>query len=277
MNQLSRNLTHLMNARGTNPTAVSKDTGVPQPTIHRILRGTSEDPRTSTLEPLADYFNVTVEELRSADLTQGQALATGSTPLLLKEHREIMGSVAIPGALNEIRGAVSLKGGASAPVSLSHRAQMQRRLLEMLPEELKKYVRATTTIQGFRYGFDYCSDKVAADIGIFNVRKGLIDGRPIGISSFGVVQSLWRLSTLRLLTLETHPERGYYLFLSVLNETDEPTPMGPVTRTMGEGALHHIHVVWSNVESAAHFIEGIEDGSFKHSSFSDSDLDEEEE
>lgn len=93
----------------------------------------------------------------------------------------------------------------------------------------------------------------------------------------GLIQSLWRLSSVRLLTSESHPDRGYYLFVSVLNDTGEPTPTRTITRLMGEAALHRINVVWGDVSSAAHFIEGLENGRFKHSDFTDWDPVEDEE
>lgn len=54
-----------MNARGVTGYALSESTKVPQPTIHRILVGQSADPKTATLKPLADYFGVTLEQLRT--------------------------------------------------------------------------------------------------------------------------------------------------------------------------------------------------------------------
>lgn len=68
MGQLQQNLKFLMDKRGANPTSLAKATGVPQPTIHRILAGESKDPRTLTIKPLADFFGVMVEALRSAPL-----------------------------------------------------------------------------------------------------------------------------------------------------------------------------------------------------------------
>lgn len=66
---LRRNLEWLISKAKTNPNALEKETGVKQPTIHRILTGESEDPRTSSLKPLADYFGVSVADLRDKDLT----------------------------------------------------------------------------------------------------------------------------------------------------------------------------------------------------------------
>jgi len=51
---------------GTNPHELQRATGVPQPTIHRILTGESRDPRYQTLEPLATFFRVTPAALRDS-------------------------------------------------------------------------------------------------------------------------------------------------------------------------------------------------------------------
>lgn len=55
------------------PYALASATGVPQPTIFRILTGESDDPRTKTLQPLAAHFGLTVSDLRDRDLTTFQA------------------------------------------------------------------------------------------------------------------------------------------------------------------------------------------------------------
>lgn len=64
------NLEWLIKQRGTNAHELQRATGVPQPTIHRILSGESTDPRTKTLQPLADHFGVSVADLRDSDLSQ---------------------------------------------------------------------------------------------------------------------------------------------------------------------------------------------------------------
>jgi len=70
---VAKNLEWLMAERKTNPYDLQRATGVPQPTIHRILTGESSDPRTKTLQPLADYFNLSVAELRDRDLSEPEA------------------------------------------------------------------------------------------------------------------------------------------------------------------------------------------------------------
>lgn len=66
-----------MEMRGVNPNSLATELEklnmpVHQPTIFRILSGESQDPRTNTIKPLADYFGVTVSQLRDHDfVTQG--------------------------------------------------------------------------------------------------------------------------------------------------------------------------------------------------------------
>jgi len=73
---IKKNLEWLIAKKRTNPYELQRATGVPQPTIHRILSGESNDPRTKTLQPLADYFGVTVADLRGSDLSNRDGEAT---------------------------------------------------------------------------------------------------------------------------------------------------------------------------------------------------------
>ncbi|MCG9054413.1 helix-turn-helix domain-containing protein [Laribacter hongkongensis] len=57
----------LMEQRGITQNELGEKTKVPQPTIFRILSGESKDPRHSTVKPLADFFGVTVAQLRGDD------------------------------------------------------------------------------------------------------------------------------------------------------------------------------------------------------------------
>ena len=57
----------LMEQRGISQNELGEKTKVPQPTIFRILSGESKDPRHSTVKPIADFFGVTVAQLRGDD------------------------------------------------------------------------------------------------------------------------------------------------------------------------------------------------------------------
>lgn len=61
---IARILTELMARERLSDNDLAARTGVPQPTISRIKSGESRDPRDSTLRPLADYFRVSLSQLR---------------------------------------------------------------------------------------------------------------------------------------------------------------------------------------------------------------------
>jgi transcriptional regulator with XRE-family HTH domain len=54
----------LMETRAVGQNELADITKVPQPTIFRILKGESKDPRSGTLRPLADYFGLSVAQMR---------------------------------------------------------------------------------------------------------------------------------------------------------------------------------------------------------------------
>ena len=58
-----------MHSKRTNATQLQDDIKVPQTTTSRILNGTTSSPSDRTLKKYADYFGVTVAELRYSDLT----------------------------------------------------------------------------------------------------------------------------------------------------------------------------------------------------------------
>ncbi len=60
-------LQRLMTAAGDTQNGLAEATKVPQPTIFRILKGESRDPRHATLKPIADRYGITVAQLRGED------------------------------------------------------------------------------------------------------------------------------------------------------------------------------------------------------------------
>lgn len=84
---LQKNLDWLIKQKKTSPYELQRVTGVPQPTIHRIQTGESSDPRTKTLQPLADYFGVSVADLRERDLSADIAAITADGRLLIMETK----------------------------------------------------------------------------------------------------------------------------------------------------------------------------------------------
>lgn len=71
--QLAKNLEFLLKQEKLSAYELAQRTKVPQPTIFRILTGESQDPKSSTVAPLADYFKVPAWVLRDTDIEAGQA------------------------------------------------------------------------------------------------------------------------------------------------------------------------------------------------------------
>ena len=79
MNKLVTNLRHLMRMHVISEEQLSRNTRVPQSTLHRILAGRMADPCDGTLRPLATWFGITLEQLRT-DLPDPADAAEGTTP-----------------------------------------------------------------------------------------------------------------------------------------------------------------------------------------------------
>lgn len=58
-----KNLKYLMRTKNLTEAGLSRNTGVAQPTLHKILSGRTNDPRVSTVKILANYFGITMDDL----------------------------------------------------------------------------------------------------------------------------------------------------------------------------------------------------------------------
>ncbi len=61
--QLSNILKKLLYDRRINSTELAHAVDLPQPTVHRLVTGKSTRPYRSSLEPIADYFSISVDQL----------------------------------------------------------------------------------------------------------------------------------------------------------------------------------------------------------------------
>ena len=85
---LSRNLLKLLQLHQMNESELAKKLDIPYNTIHRLLTGTTCDPRVSTLQQIADYFGVQLDFLLNGNMQtnpidQKQLL---TVPVLTWEH-----------------------------------------------------------------------------------------------------------------------------------------------------------------------------------------------
>lgn len=60
---ISKKLSKLMKDNNLSQSALSRETGVPQPTINRILREMTRDPRRNAVVRIANFFGITPESL----------------------------------------------------------------------------------------------------------------------------------------------------------------------------------------------------------------------
>ncbi|AUH71122.1 LexA family protein [Legionella sainthelensi] len=81
---LSNNLQQLMRIHGNiSVSELARLTGIPQPTIHHILTGSTKNPRKKALEELSRYFSVSINELI------GQEPLPAVIPDVVKENLQI--------------------------------------------------------------------------------------------------------------------------------------------------------------------------------------------
>lgn len=67
---LIANIQLLLADKGISEAELSRQTGIPQPTLHKILTGKTSDPRISTLKSIAEYFEVSLDNLYSGNIFQ---------------------------------------------------------------------------------------------------------------------------------------------------------------------------------------------------------------
>lgn len=72
---VSEILQHLLFERKLTATELARQTGVPQPTIHRMVTGKCALPHRATLEPIAKYFDLSVEQLTGVDILPENSIA----------------------------------------------------------------------------------------------------------------------------------------------------------------------------------------------------------
>ncbi|CAM4419232.1 MAG: putative HTH-type transcriptional regulator [Legionella sp.] len=66
--QLSEVIQKLIEIHEITVAELARRVNLPQPTIQRIATGVYKNPRISTLQPIADYFDLTINQLRGVDL-----------------------------------------------------------------------------------------------------------------------------------------------------------------------------------------------------------------
>ena len=70
MNKLSTNLNHLLHNADISENELARRTGIAQQIINRILSGENKNPKISTLNPLANYFGVSIRQLIGDEISE---------------------------------------------------------------------------------------------------------------------------------------------------------------------------------------------------------------
>lgn len=71
--RIVENLEKLMKAHKISEADLSRQTGIPQATLNKLLQGATEDPRVSTLIALAKHFNISLDHLAGGDSSETTA------------------------------------------------------------------------------------------------------------------------------------------------------------------------------------------------------------
>ncbi len=83
--RISHILNRLLSEKKIRVTELARLVKLPQPTVHRIVNGVCEYPRPVSLKPIADFFSITVEQLRGLDPIPWLEQVT-KVPLLSWQH-----------------------------------------------------------------------------------------------------------------------------------------------------------------------------------------------
>lgn len=133
MTILQENLKSILETGTLSISKLAQLTGLNQPTLYRILKDTSKEPRTSTIEPIARFMGVSVDQLRTQDLSgylsslkdQLELSSVGNA-----RHLEIPNSVPPPkGALSQVGSTLPDSSNSVAPLTYfeNHLVQMKER------------------------------------------------------------------------------------------------------------------------------------------------------
>ena len=68
---ITKILNYLLADEKIRPSELARRTGVPQPTIHRMVTGTCPRPHMASIKPIADYFGLTPEQLKGEEMILG--------------------------------------------------------------------------------------------------------------------------------------------------------------------------------------------------------------
>ncbi|WP_199102385.1 helix-turn-helix transcriptional regulator [Aquitalea sp. ASV11] len=130
-------LAALMNHHKISQNYLAEVTGVPQPTIYRILNGSSKEPRNSNVKKLASYFGISAAQLLGEEPMPGlQGLANGTgNPAANFGAIDVTSSKIIPAPKSAEEGYKALQAG-EVKADLSKRTPEELMLIIKIASDL---------------------------------------------------------------------------------------------------------------------------------------------
>ncbi|WP_107866946.1 S24 family peptidase [Agitococcus lubricus] len=90
--RLSENIEKLMQGGGYNTNSLAPLVDIPQPTLHRLVKGTTQSPKQSHLDKIAKFFDVSIDMLVSGEVSINSVFKNGSSNI----NRTEIGTKKIP-------------------------------------------------------------------------------------------------------------------------------------------------------------------------------------
>lgn len=100
MKNLSEVLSSLMSEKGLSSSELARQTGVAQPIIYRLTKGDTTNPQIFTLKPIADFFDISLDQLIGAKPLRARRPLNDKAIHLLNGKLTTIATVA--GALNDV-------------------------------------------------------------------------------------------------------------------------------------------------------------------------------
>lgn len=244
MNKVASNLRALIARKNISENRLAMETGVPQPTIHRVISGKSSDPRDGTLRPLADFFGVTVEQMRTElpDLDARKAYVQEQIPAY--QVRAFDGADDLDGErevlVAEVDVVVSGGPGAAVPefVETSYRMAYQLNWFKQVGAKPNN-VRVMKVTGDSMERTLFHGDRIAVN----TADNDIVDGRVYVFMTGGIypdikVKRLYRTSDGRLRVVSDNLDKAQYPdeYLDA-NEIEQLHVIGRVIDRSGRGGL----------------------------------------
>lgn len=150
MSKLQHNIQRVLIERDVSLAKLAQLSGVPQSTLHRIMSGAIDEPRSSTIAPLAEFLGVPVQTLRDGDLSDQITFHRAASPAVTRA------SLPPPVTVGT--------GDASTPLTWdrdAHLLAFEGYFSNSVPRE---YLNWRSEIEGNAYRLDYCSERLAVDL-----------------------------------------------------------------------------------------------------------------